>query len=690
MPATIFQGDSVKALKDKFKFKSGEQIINSSVDPINTGVAATKGSICIYGGMVYKKNDDSTDTNWELIGKDELNFLHTTGLESGITGYDEYADADQATPEDGTGGSPNVVVSQETSSPLVGEGSLKLVVDAADRRGEGFAYAFLIPDHYRARLLTIRFEVDATDANYDDGDLRVFVYDVTNSNLIYLSTDDEIGGGRGQFVGQFQTAADSSSYRLIIHVASENTDGYSVYFDEFKISPTPSVGYSSGQSLVACKYSGDGATTNISSLTKIPYDTKVIDTHGAYSAGTFTVPETGQYYVSASFACWGTANGANDLVRTEVHVNDTSVLKNAIYLDSGTNMPSCPVSGVLDLTKGDTVHVEGQDNGNDSTIVDEADVTYFSIHKISSCGGDSDVGNSDVVAIYQTDTADSMTNGAEEVIYYDEKVVDTHGAVSATDFASQDWVFTTPATGYYQISASHGLADTSAFSGAELYLLRLYKNGTEIYREHTLPHSGLEKKHVSLSTGVYLVKGDTITLKAYQASGGDINQRNNNFSNRVSIIKVSSSKALIGQEFVGARYEHTSGQTISGVSDIIDFDTKDYDSHNAVTTGASWRFTVPSGKAGKYLVTYCLRSGDNASADNKYVNTNVRVNGTGVAPYRLRGFSGQGDVQLNASVTLDLAAGDYVDLLSDSNWDGTDCTLTAVADYSWFEIFRIG
>jgi len=44
-------------------------------------------------------------------------------------------------------------------------------------------------------------------------------------------------------------------------------------------------------------------------------------------------------------------------------------------------------------------------------------------------------------------------------------------------------------------------------------------------------------------------------------------------------------------EVVAARYTNTAGTTISG-NTRIDFATKDFDSHDAVTTGASWKFTA--------------------------------------------------------------------------------------------------
>lgn len=53
-----------------------------------------------------------------------------------------------------------------------------------------------------------------------------------------------------------------------------------------------------------------------------------------------------------------------------------------------------------------------------------------------------------------------------------------------------------------------------------------------------------------------------------------------------------------------AIYESTSGQVIGTVNLVtVDYATKIEDSDNAVTTGSSWRFTCPKGKAGLYHIT---------------------------------------------------------------------------------------
>lgn len=61
--------------------------------------------------------------------------------------------------------------------------------------------------------------------------------------------------------------------------------------------------------------------------------------------------------------------------------------------------------------------------------------------------------------------------------------------------------------------------------------------------------------------------------------------------------------------YPSAVYSTNAGQSIaSGAPGVtVDFEDKSFDTHNAVTTGANWVFTVPAGCSGKYLVTSTIQ-----------------------------------------------------------------------------------
>jgi len=109
-----------------------------------------------------------------------------------------------------------------------------------------------------------------------------------------------------------------------------------------------------------------------------------------------------------------------------------------------------------------------------------------------------------------------------------------------------------------------------------------------------------------------------------------------------------------------ARYNTAAGQSIAtGTTAIVDFGTKTSDTHGAVTTGASWKFTAPV--AGRYAIKASIRMSSSTTTGGTFlylykngssvsysvVTQNQSVNGVLAQP------------QLNDSI--DLIAGDYID-----------------------------
>lgn len=73
MPSSIFNGDSVKILKDILKFKAGKRIISTSVDPSAVATAGDPGDVLINASKIFVKKDAGTSTNWdEIIDSAEL------------------------------------------------------------------------------------------------------------------------------------------------------------------------------------------------------------------------------------------------------------------------------------------------------------------------------------------------------------------------------------------------------------------------------------------------------------------------------------------------------------------------------------------------------------------------------------------------------------------------------------------
>ena len=128
---------------------------------------------------------------------------------------------------------------------------------------------------------------------------------------------------------------------------------------------------------------------------------------------------------------------------------------------------------------------------------------------------------------------------------------------------------------------------------------------------------------------------------------------------------------------ISARYT-TSSQVLPGAvaTTIIDYTTVEYDSHSAVTTGASWKFTAPA--PGKYLVAAIV----GATAGG--VSTYLRLFKNNLLYATLGGPPTATNVHTGGSTVLSLDVGEFLDLRV-TNFGGA-VTLDGIASDNWVAI----
>jgi len=194
-------------------------------------------------GLLYMRDSSGNETAIGSAGATGgINYIDNPSAETGTDGWSTYADAAGTTPVDGTGGSANVTLTRTTTAGeiLRGDASFELTVPA-NSQGEGFSYDFTIDKADQNKVLGIWFDVDATDSNYADDDLQVFIYDKDQSQLITPTSPTngyKIKGNQYRHRVAFAPYDTSSNdYRLIVHVAADNASGYSVRFDNFEVGP---------------------------------------------------------------------------------------------------------------------------------------------------------------------------------------------------------------------------------------------------------------------------------------------------------------------------------------------------------------------------------------------------------------------------------------------------------------------
>ena len=201
--------------------KTGLQIFNS-----------TSGETNVYDG-----------TNWKSTGggSGEINYIDNGDAEAGTTGWATYDDGAVAAPVDGTGGSPSTLtLTSQGTTVLRGSKSFKLAKSAADGQGEGISYDFTIDVADKNKLLKISFDYN-TDLTYTDEDIKVYIYDVTNTTLItpadngIIGKDKDDGSSGARTIGWAST--DSTSYRLIFHQTTTNASTADFYPDNIIVGP---------------------------------------------------------------------------------------------------------------------------------------------------------------------------------------------------------------------------------------------------------------------------------------------------------------------------------------------------------------------------------------------------------------------------------------------------------------------
>ncbi|MDA9626918.1 hypothetical protein N9S53_00445 [Candidatus Pelagibacter sp.] len=133
-----------------------------------------------------------------------------------------------------------------------------------------------------------------------------------------------------------------------------------------------------------------------------------------------------------------------------------------------------------------------------------------------------------------------------------------------------------------------------------------------------------------------------------------------------------------------------SNQTVSNTADTrINLNTEVYDTDNAYDNSSNYRFTVPSGKGGKYYFGYQVWYFDANAGTSNFGDVSLRINGTADATTAIRKYGAFTNHNLSfaGNTTLNLNAGDYVELWSYTQFgSGTN---TIKANNTAFQGFKI-
>ncbi len=591
-------------------------------------------------------------TSWVKTGSGSagaglINYVTNPDAETGVTGWAAYADAAATSPVDGTGGSPNSTITQNTSSPLRGTADFKLTKNTgASRQGEGCSYDFTISAADQAKILRISFDyktADVSGTTLVDGDVRVFVYDVTNSQLIEPVGRDLYVNSNGKYIGEFQANSNSTSYRLIFHIAQAvSSSEWTLNFDNVQVGPREIARGSvinDWQSYTPTTQ-GFGTVSSMSAWWRRSGDS--IQVRAKFTTGT----------VAASEAQFGLPTGLS--------IDSTKVPSTrSLVGHASDDIASTTIFGLGVLaTGGDTFVNFGLQSSTLSIIGNErlgtevaGNTTVFSLNFSAPITGwssnaniSSDFGGRDISVRAVKTSGSHITSGSELDVTWDT----TESYDTTSSFVPSTGIFTAPETGKYLLTCNL----TFAASATGVRYLAVVKNTSVVAYGPVFPGSASYGGGVSVSTEIDLIAGDTLKVTGFQNSGGSLAYSTTAGANALTISKRANPQTLIGSEVVAASY-YASANNGSSSTQSANFDTKIFDTHTAVTAAAAgtgtWKFTAPYSKMYRVTGMIFLTTG---------ATPNLVVYKGGVAYATISSIPTQGAF----TYLIQLNAGEYIDV----------------------------
>lgn len=699
------EGSDTAANWGKLNAKLGGSLVDTYADFTEVAAptapaASTRRLYFKTDGKLYAQDSAGVETQVGGSAAGGINYDSNSDAETNTTGYAVYADAAGTTPVDGTGGAANVTITRQTSNILRGAASFRLTKDAANRQGQGVSYDFTIAAADKAKPLTVSFEYHGSTnfvAGSDStlGDVVVWVYDVTNAVLIPVTPYKLVGGPGApwKFSGVFQTASNSTSYRLIWHIAATHTNAWTLDLDTIVVGPqvqlygAPVTDWTSFTSTTGLT----GGTTTHTGYWRRVGDTMEVTIDAiftsVFTAGTATFTLPSGYTID-------TAKLTSSAV-----ANTTPVLGSAILNDIGTDA----FPGLVYYASASTVLVRGytDDSGAGSlyinstaTVSTTVPFTWANNDRLSlsfkvpivgwgsNCLMSNDADTRVVAARYTGTPVTGTLGAAFNTVTFGTKTLDTHNAMSGSTYTVQ-------VAGKYRVTAQLGMLAT--YAAGNTTAVQISKNGTGVAIGDCRAGSASEAfmtPHVS--DILDCVAGDTITIQSYNGGTGPTFSSGVGYS-FVAIERLSGPSAIAASETIAARYTTAAGQSMTDATHVIvDYGTRDYDTHGAVTTGASWAFVAPA--AGKYRITAFnqLNTGGGWAAGEE-MRLTLYKNGSAftVIESNIQQVAHTTNVTGRGSVEVNLLAGDSINIRCRQS-SGAAITLTADALYNHIEISRIG
>lgn len=576
---------------------------------------------------------------------------------SAIGSWVTYADAAGTSPVDGTGGSPTVTYAVSSSTAIRGASNFLFTHGASNQQGQGFSYVMAIDPADRGKVIQLTFNYLVASGTYADNDLSVWFYDVTNSALIqpapYLIKNSGI---IEKFFSEVQVPSTCASLRVIVHVSSSTATAYTMRFDDWNCGPQAKL-YGSP---ITDPVSKTFTLTNVGNAT-VSGTVARIGSKGLFS-GTITIGSslpTGNITLNLpSGYAMSTTGYLDGSISAGIGANTYTA---SPYANSTTTVVFAgPNTSTWNATTPATWSA-----GNTLTFNIQVDIVGWSSSQIMSSDA-----NTKIIAASSTNTVQSLTTAIWTTIQWTTKVYDSDGIINNSTYLA---TITSP--GYYRLSGHIGFQNNATGTRAVGYV----KNGGTIVPIVGVP--GLNDfERVPYTTEQYLLAGDTITIQAYQSSGGALSTADSVFS----ISKISGPSQILASNSVSARYTGAPPTgTLTNSFNVVTYGTKANDSNSAYSSGS---YIIPI--SGDYSISASARMAATYAANNQAI-LSIFNGSTEIARGVLRAGGVITDLVPNVNAhSIKCLAEDVITIKSYN--DATTPSFSGTAESNYFSIVRTG
>lgn len=552
----------------------------------------------------------------------QKNFVIDPKAENGGQGFVVYKDAAGTSPVDGTGqiSAPALTCGTTTSTPLEGGKSYLITKPASNVQGEGCSMQLSpLGEPEKAKVLQVSFDYKVASGTYTDDHLKIYAYDIDNSELKELATTFVKKSSLAEkYKGVFQTTLTGSNYRLIFHWAGTDAVANSIKLDNLRVS---SQVFASGSFATDWQnFTPTGAwTVNTTWTGRYRY---VGDSAEIQAAATLTgAPNVAGFNMSVASVC--------PVDATKLAASNLPALGSAQLIDNGVSGRTATVS----WEGGNSVRVYSADASADNWVSNAIPFAFNSGDNVTlnftiPCSGRTS--NTFLASEYQTrivgvkaySAAGGQTMNNASTVTIDFDTVEGED-VGGFDLINNRYVF--KRGGVHNVICQYGLlaASTNRIQS------NIRVNGSTFIGSALVPGTPTGNSTVQSNSGPYRFKaGDYVECLGMQETGVSRTTLAGREFTYMTVHNLGGAPEIGAAQTVAGFWKTAAGQAVvSGGTKII-YGTVDNETHPGAMNLSTGDFSAPM--PGLYFISASSGAGSGNNQDiNIFCNGVQKSNGRG-------------------------------------------------------------